>query len=158
MARINIITGEKHSGKTTFLLRKVQELRENGSEVLGVVSRGTFVGGRRHSFFVQDIETKEERLLMSSESVKNAEKIGRFYIQQSAFDWGTKLLQKAINSDCKIIVLDEIGRSELEGKAWADSLSELINSDKELYLVVRKEWVADIIENYKIDDYKIIQI
>ena len=67
-------------------------------------------------------------------------------------------LNEYLKSDCKIIVLDEIGRFELEGKGWANILSELINSEKQLYLVVRKEWINKIIEKYKIDDYKIIQI
>jgi len=158
MSKVNIITGNKHSGKTTFLLNKIQELRKEGVKVLGLISRGTFVDNKRHSFYIQDVETKEEQLLMSSDIIENAEKIGRFYIQQTAFDWGIKLLQKAINSDNKIIVLDEIGRFELENKGWSNILSELINSEKELYWVVRKEWVNKVIEKFEIDNFRIIQI
>jgi len=158
MARINIITGEKHSGKTTFLLNIIQELRENGDKISGLISRGTFVDNKRHSFYVQDIVTKEEQLLMSSEVVGESEKMGRFYIQQFAFDWGTIVLEKALNSNCDSIVLDEIGRFELDDKGWANILPSLIQSDKELYFVVRKEWVSEIIEKYKIANYVITQI
>ena len=80
MAKINIIIGEKHSGKTSFLLNTIKDLRNNGNQVSGLVSRGIFVDNKRHSFFVQNIETQEEQLLMSSDAIKKAEKIGRFYI------------------------------------------------------------------------------
>jgi len=158
MAKVNIITGRKQAGKTTFLLKKIVELRNNGNKICGIIARGTFSNNTRHRFYVHNVETKEEQLLMSSDAIINADKIGRFFIRKEAFNWGTDILKESIKSDCKIIVLDEIGRFELKEKGWANILSELIDSNKQLYLVIRKEWVNEIIAKYNITDYKIITL
>lgn len=156
--KVNIITGAKQSGKTTFLLDKIQELRKDGKIVSGFISRGTFVDHKRHSFFVQDISTGKEQLLMTTDLISGAEKIGKFYIDQEAFDWGKSILEKAINSNADYIVLDEVGRFELEEKGWSSIIPALLKSDKELFFIVREEWVNGFIEKYQITDFEIIRI
>ncbi len=148
--KVNIITGAKQSGKTTFLLDKIQELRKDGKIVSGIISRGTFVDNKRHSFFVQDVFTGKEQLLMTTELINGAEKIGKFYIDQKAFDWGKSILENAINSNAEYIVLDEIGRFELDSKGWANIIPALLESDKDLFFVVREEWVSEFIKRFNI--------
>jgi len=156
--KVNIITGTKQSGKTTFLLDKIQELRKDGKIVSGIISRGTFLNNKRHSFFVQDVSTGKEQLLMTTKHIRGAEKIGKFYIDQKAFDWGKSILVNDINSNADYIVLDEIGRFELDSKGWANIIPALLESNKDLFFVVREEWVSEFIKKYQIIDVNIIRI
>ena len=156
--KVNIITGAKQSGKTTFLLKTIQELREDGKIVSGIISRGTFLNNKRHSFFVQDVSTNKEQLLMTTDLISGAEKIGKFYIDQKAFDWGKSILEKAINSNADYIVLDEVGRFELDKKGWSSIIPALLKSDKELFFIVREEWVQSIIEQFRLSNANIIRV
>ena len=153
--KVNIITGAKQSGKTTFLLKKIQELRQGGKIVSGIISRGTFVDNNRHSFFVQDISSGKEQLLMTSDLISGSEKIGKFFIKSDAFNWGKSILEKAIDSNADYIVLDEIGRFELEEKGWSNIIPALIKSDKKIFLIIREEWVNEFIKKYQISDVNI---
>ena len=157
-SRINIIVGDKQSGKTTFLLDKIVRLKSEGKNVAGIVSRGTFIDNKRNAFYAVDISNSEEKLLMTAEKHKNLEQIGKFYIQKETFEWGKKILRNAVNSNVEIIVLDEIGFSEVvDNKAWADVIPLLVESLKDLYFIVRKEFVDAFILKYKLTNVNIIQ-
>ena len=156
---INIITGERHTGKTTFLIHRIQQLKDSGHSISGIISRGTFVDGKRYSFYIQDVSTQEEQLLMCSEPKSGTEKIGKFFFAPHTFEWGTSVLQKAIKNPTKVIVLDEIGKLELEdNKGWAPVLKDLLQTKTQLFLVVREEWVSKFIEKYQLGSYQIIQV
>lgn len=158
MSRIYIITGGKHAGKTTYLQKRIVELRSSGKTVAGIVSRGDFLKGKRHNFYTVNIDNQEEKLLMSADEIIDSNKIGKFYFSEKTFVWGQVIIEKAILSTTEILVLDEIGRLELEDKGWANILSQMLKSDKELYLVFRKEYVLELINKFSIADYQIVNI
>ena len=158
MSRIYIITGGKHAGKTTFLLKKIAELSISGKTVAGIISRGDFVAGKRHNFYAVNIEDKDEKLLMSEDNIQDSNKIGKFYFSEETFNWGQIIIEKAILSTTEVLVLDEVGRLELGGKGWESILSKMLKSDKELYLVFRKEHVLELINKFSIADYQIVNI
>ena len=151
--RISIITGSKHSGKTTELLKIIEKMQLSKKKVAGIISRGTFKNNKRHSFFVQDIESKNEQLLMSIEPVNKSSKIGKFYINNDAFDWGKSILKEAILSNADVIVIDEIGRLEIDDQGWADIIPVILKSEKEIFFIVREEWLRTFINKYNIKEY-----
>jgi nucleoside-triphosphatase THEP1 len=56
-----------------------------------------------------------------------------------------------MNSHSKLIIIDEIGKLELEGRGWANSLEQLIaNSKSSLLLSVREEVIDEVFEKFKI--------
>ena len=158
MSKVFIITGGKHVGKTTFLQKRILELRHSGKSVAGIVSKGDFLEGKRNNFYAVNIQNKEQQLLMSQNEMLNSNKIGKFYFSENTFNWGRDIIKKAIYSEIDVIVLDEIGRLELENEGWAKIFAKMLKSDKELYLVFRKEYVVELIKAFSVTDYQIVNI
>ena len=156
--KINIITGNKHSGKTAKLLSLIKEMRLSGKKVSGIISRGTFKNDKRNSFFVQDVSTGQEKLLMSTEPVNNSTKIGKFYINNEAFSWGKQVINRAILSDIDVIVIDEIGRLEIDNGGWADIIPMVLRSEKEMFFIVREEWLKTFVDKFNIQEYNHIKV
>ena len=77
-------------------------------------------------------------------SGSNIDKVGGFYVDVEVLQWGKNILHSAIYSDCNICVIDEVGKWELQNEGWANSLNEIINSDKKVIIVVRDIFVDDI--------------
>ena len=158
MPNVNIITGAKHKGKTTYLLNKILELTNSGKSVAGIVSKGNFMDSKRHNFYALNIDNNEQRLLLSVDKILDSDKIGKFFISKETFEWGAEILRNAILSNTEVLVLDELGKFELEGNGWANVFSEMLDSNKELYLVFREEYVSDLIAKFSITDYQVVKL
>jgi nucleoside-triphosphatase THEP1 len=62
-----------------------------------------------------------------------------------------------INND--LIVVDEVGPFELDGKVWADSLTHLLGGQKySLLLVVREQLVSRVIQQWSLKNAMIFEI
>jgi nucleoside-triphosphatase THEP1 len=72
---------------------------------------------------------------------------------------GKKILQECYVKKIKNVIIDEIGKLELEGKIFADELQELVKYfDKiNLFLSVRTEFLEPVLEKFRIKTYVIIQ-
>ena len=156
MSTIKIITGAKQSGKTTFLLNYIEQLKSNKISVAGIIAIGTFKNNIRDSFSIKDISTNEKKLFLSRKYLSESEKIGRFYIDINTYHWGMKILEKAILSDSKYLIIDEIGALELTKKGWYFALSRALKSNKNIVITVRDKFIDDIIDFFNIENYKII--
>jgi nucleoside-triphosphatase THEP1 len=155
---ISIITGERQAGKTSRLLQFIAELKQKGKIVGGIVSEGTFKEGKRNAFYIKDIQSNDRILLMADKEMDSSSKIGKFYYLQSAFDWGINVIQKAISDDTNYLVLDEIGKLEMEGKAWYPAIQSILKTDKNIIFVVRKDLVEAFKEKFNIRTSKIILV
>ena len=156
--RISIITGKKHSGKTSFLLKEIEKLKDSGIAVGGLVSIGSFRDNSRYDFKLQDISTGEKWAFLSREECKTCKKIGRFYINPKAFDFGNQVLENCLKNNIHTIVLDEIGPLELQNEGWAGIIPELLRSDADLIFTVRKELLEEVVLKWKIKVDHLIEI
>jgi iron complex transport system ATP-binding protein len=156
--KITIITGKKHSGKTTFLLNKIAGLQSKGVTVGGLISVGTFKNGSRFDFKLLDVVTDQKVDFLSQKECNFCKKIGRFYINPKAFEYGFKVLEKCLKDPFQTIVLDEIGPLEIKDQGWAVILPELLESESDLILVVRKELLQEVISKWGINYDKIIEV
>ncbi len=156
--KITIITGKKHSGKTSHLLKKIEELKGRGIAVGGLVSIGSFRDNSRYDFILQDILTGEKMAFLSREECKTCKKIGRFHINPKAFDFGIQVLEKCLGDNIHTIVLDEIGPLELQNKGWTGIIPELLRSDADLIFMVRKELLQEVILKWNLNMAQIVKI
>ncbi len=148
--KVTIITGDRHSGKTTRLLKYIETLKNNGVSVAGIVAVGTFKNNVRDSFLLKDISTNIEKPFMSRIECDNCDKIGRFYINNETYKWGLIVVEGAIKSNVNTIVIDEVGMLELNEKGWHTVLKEALKTDKNIIITVRDKFVDDIILKYGI--------
>lgn len=89
--KVVIITGEKHSGKTTFALHLVNYLKEKGIALGGFVAPGFFIDNRRASFEMQALAT-DEKFPLCSIHPGNGIRIGPFYFNAQTLKTGHQLL------------------------------------------------------------------
>ncbi|OQA91277.1 MAG: NTPase [Elusimicrobia bacterium ADurb.Bin231] len=155
--KIYIITGARHCGKTTYAMKLAEEFKTNGWPVYGILSPGTIEHGVRRTIDAVNIGTGEKHLLASRAglSAKRAVAYGGFEFSEK----GLKFAKDTLLSYKKggIVFVDEIGRIELSGGGYAEELRTLLKSDiSSIFMVVRRDFINDVISEFKISKYELI--
>lgn len=146
-----IITGGQGEGKTTKVFQVVEELKNQHVEVCGFVAPGKWKAGTRVGFSIKNIHSGESKLLCQDKPAEGFQKIGRFYFDPETIRFGEEILLSKKEPSGQLKVIDEVGFFELEGKVWADVLKQLLNNNLNLLLItVRKKFVNDVIEQFKL--------
>ena len=149
--RTFIITGEQGEGKTTLLKKVIRHLKERQIPVAGFIAEGEWENDSRKSFSVIDINTGEKKLLCTDEPREGYVPAGRFYFNPDALEFGESILLRA-ESGC-LLVIDEIGKFELEDRIWADTFRKILKSSKYyLLFTVRRKFLDDVIYYFSIDN------
>ena len=157
--RIYIISGDTRSGKTTFLKQVLIEVKQKKPEIKigGIVAHGLDKDGERFGFDIENLATGAYRRLCSVVPRENDRKIGRFYFDDTAFDFGNEALDVSNGND--LVVVDEIGYMELEGKGWFEAVDKLIKSNEtELILVVRRRLLEQFLRLWQDANIRVIDI
>ena len=153
---IYIITGKQREGKTTFLKKLISQLAESNLSIFGFLALGIDKNGERLGFELENVETKEKRLLCNR-TMKTDLSIGRFYFDEETFRWASQVFENTSEKD--IAVIDEVGLLELQDKGWNRTLEHLLNSKTNtLIWVVRKDLTLDIIKKWNLTNVKTIAI
>jgi nucleoside-triphosphatase THEP1 len=146
--KIYIITGKIGSGKTSVIQKLIQKFRFENIPVSGIYSNRILENEKTTGYDVVDISTGGTEKFLRQQGDENQQRIGKFYIDAEGLKKGNQIL---MNSHSKLIIIDEIGKLELEGRGWANSLEQLIaNSKSSLLLSVREEVIDEVFKKFKI--------
>ena len=156
-----LLTGERQSGKTTVCKRVAELARELGYYPTGVLAPA--LAGKDvlpvayHAVMVSD---GEQRLLAHSNGELLGPRTGRYSFDADVLSWVLGRLQAAIRQSCDLLIVDEIGRLELEqGKGLAPVLSDLSAEGlPPLLLVVRPELTAHLQERLPAIPFRIFTV
>jgi nucleoside-triphosphatase THEP1 len=156
---IFIITGKIGSGKTTFLKKLISGLQEHSLSVSGFLAMKSSIKKSGWNYNLSFIDTGESIPLLSGEQVQGWIKTGNFYFNPEAIDRGNRILNDAQIFRKDLVVVDEIGIFELEGKIWSDSISLLVKKPVNIMIwVVRDTLVEKVIKKWGIKDPVITDI
>lgn len=146
-----------HSGKTTELLQWCNQQKN----VYGILMPD-IDGSRKildlHTRDVFEIECKN--VASANESLTS---VGRFHFYTTAFEKANMILSLALEQNPNWLVIDEVGKLELDGKGFHDAIIKSVafyatnNGLGNLLLTVRDSLCADVIDFFKLKDCKIIQ-
>ena len=154
-----IITGETGSGKTTFLLKLIEELRGKALSIAGFAALSVPGDGPSGSFNILDLASGKILPLASRRFTEGWEKVGKFYFNPEGILMGKKILEDPVIINNDLIVVDEIGPFELEGEIWADSITRILTRQCcSILLVVREQLVAQVAQQWSLKDAMIIEI
>ena len=132
------ITGLPGSGKTQTLLRIIQLLEQDGLKVGGIVTEPIVEKDHRAGLRLVDWMTKEEQVF-AHETMKSRVRFGRYGIDVHALeDLGTRALEEA-RKDADVIVIDEVGKMEVESEPFTQSIVESLDSNKSLVMTLHKK-------------------
>ncbi len=154
--KIFVVTGKVGSGKTTCIKNLIRNFQDNNITVSGVYSSRIMEDDTISGYDVGTISTNNTAKFLRKEGDLTQEKIGRFYIFNEGLDAGNKEL---LNTNSQIKIIDEIGKLELSGKGWINSVEQIIKkSECDLLLVVREKVVSEIIEKLKIEPVFVLNV
>jgi nucleoside-triphosphatase len=150
---IYILSQAIQSGKTTSLMNAVS----NHMHIGGFLS--PTVSDVRMFYNVAD---KKYIPFEKKEADASTIAVGRFHFLKGSFDTASNwAITHYHNPKIKTIIIDEIGKLELQEKGFHKLTQELLILDwdtKDCILIIRDFLLQDAIEKYNIVNYKIIQL
>lgn len=152
------ITGLPGAGKTQALLKVIEMLEDDGKKVGGMITEPIMKRGRREGFYVMDWASKEKRVFASKDIVSKI-MVGRYGVDVSALDEvGVKALQYA-TANCDVIVIDEVGKMEVESDGFVTAVKEALDADKPLLLTLHKKSRNPLLQDIRRrDDVRILEV
>lgn len=133
--RVLILTGNPGVGKTTVLTKTVEELRNRGYTVGGMLSREVREGGVRVGFEIQDI-AGGKRGWLAHVNQKQGPSVGKYHVNlEDLNNIGAQAITEAIEK-ADIIAIDEIGPMELFSGKFKEATKKALDSDKLVLAVV----------------------
>ena len=132
------ITGLPGSGKTQTLLRIIQLLEQEGVRVGGMVTEPIEEKHHRTGFQITNWLTKEHEVF-AHETMKSRVRSGRYGINLAALEGlGVQALKMA-REDADVIVIDEVGKMEVESEAFTQSVVETLDTSKSIVMTLHKK-------------------
>ena len=153
-----ILTGSQGEGKTTFAIKLV-ELLHKVYKIGGILSHGTWQYNKRVSFDIEDIMTGTRELLCDTNPSVDGIPFRHFFFKPSGFIFGKCAINNALAAQADIMIIDEVGPLEMEGKGWAESIEKILNSGCPVAIfIVRRALVEEIADKWSIQKADIVDI
>lgn len=97
---------------------------------------------------------------LANDSQEECIQIGKFKFDVDAFvEISEEVLEQSYESNFNYIIIDEIGKLEMQGKGFHALFENLTRRDDmkaDMIVVVRDELLEDVIAKYELKDYKVI--
>jgi nucleoside-triphosphatase THEP1 len=155
---VYIITGPVRSGKTTFLMARL-----NGKKDVAGFLTPDYNGIRN----LYDISTRETFGFEKTGGDVPGEEcvgVGRFCFYREGFEKGKQILAEALIRNPSLLVIDEIGRLELNNEGFGPMVHEVLNAHQtntfqgDVLLVVRDTLMEKVITQFGIMEYRTFSI
>ena len=154
-----VVTGGKAAGKTSFTEKLAELLKDKKNlHISGFLSKGFWENNQRSHYVLRDFQTGQNLLLCKAGKTLGWIEGGPYSFNPEAIRMGEKIIA-TISANCQLIILDEIGKLELNEKIWHRLLTGLVHKNNcNLLLVIREEFVQQVIEKYRIHNVNILNI
>lgn len=135
MKSCRIITGEKREGKSTRMMQIANEIPNSVGFIMPVSESG---------YSLYSISSNKAVLFMTDRDIF-PDRIGKWYYDHSLFE---KVLDELSEVFSGTVLIDEVGRLELDEGGYAPVLRLLKDRDIDLVVSVRKSFVDDVIRKF----------
>ena len=157
--KVFIIAGSVGQGKTTFLINVLSELKNWDIKTGGFYSPRLMENNETTGYDIVDISTGEREGFLRKTEDPGLKSIGKYQLFQDGLNKGITALKASNNLNSRIVVIDEVGNLELEGKGWASSLDALIHaSDHHILMVVRENFVEKVVARWHLKQSNVLNI
>ena len=154
-----IITGGQGQCKTTFLHLVLGLTVGLNVRVRGVISPGHVRDGRRSGFTLVDLATGEHEELSSIDPDPRCEVHGRFYFHPEGLAFGRRALAPPDPRETDLMVIDEVGRFELQGGVWAEQIDRLVALPRPpMIWTVRRRLLDTVIDRWGIANPIVVDV
>lgn len=139
-----LLTGKIGIGKTSVCEKIVERAKKNGFTCCGVLTRRLEEGGGNTGLLVEDISTGNKKVLahrITDGKIPKGIRFCNFIFIESAIEFAKKALFKRGD----LLVIDEFGYLELEGRGFKNALLAFKSEiNKNSILVVRNELKEEV--------------
>lgn len=155
-----IITGEQGEGKTTLLLKILAELTNQGIRMQGIAAPGYFSDGIRSGFDILNVHSGRTVELCSAIPTANSTQYGRYYFRSEGLTFGKEILsQVPLPGQVDLLVIDEVGRFEVAGKVWGESIDQIMQQVcPPMIWTVRRSFVGMVTSRWPVRKQIIIEV
>lgn len=154
------ITGLPGSGKTHTLKRVIEVLlKEEKDLVIGGMIDEKITDGRHDvGIKVCNFQTKEE-VVFAKPDIESKIVIGSLGVDLSLFESVAIDAIKNACESCDIIIIDEVGRVEVESQAFVDAVKEALDVDKPMIITLHKKSRNPLLQDIRRrDDVRILEV
>ena len=156
---IAIITGESGDGKTGFVKDMTKILDARQVRYGGILALGYWKNNQRDRFELCDLLTGEKIVFCQRTPVESWEKIVSFYINPQGERFGNDALNIARLKDVELIIIDEIGPFELQGKGWAEAIENILREvSVPMLWVVRQSLVDEVVAHWGAENFAVFNV
>jgi len=154
-----IITGGQGQCKTTFLHLVLGFTVGLNVRARGVIAPGHMRDGRRSGFTLVDLATGRHEELCSIDPDPRCEVHGRFYFRPEGLAFGRRALAPPDPRETDLVVIDEVGRFELQGAVWAEQLDQLLaHPHPPMVWTVRRRLLDTVIGRWNITNPVVVDV
>ena len=152
------LSGLPGVGKTTTLIKTIEILEEEGYVVGGMITEELRENGKRTGFYVLDWMSKEKKVF-AHKDFESRHRVGKYGIDIKALEEvGIKALQDAIEK-ADVIVIDEIGKMEVESKKFVQTVRDILDMDKHMIMTLHKKSRNSLLQEIRRrDDIRMLEV
>jgi nucleoside-triphosphatase THEP1 len=157
---IKIISAEINSGKTTWLQNDFSK-KESAD---GFISKKVFTDNIHIGYDIVHLPTKiSHPFIRKPEHIppkwQEAFRLSNSYsFNHQGFHFAQEIIAEAIKKNTQLIYFDEVGPLELNGKGFAQLFTNLIKTDIDIVVAVRKRLVQQVIDNFDLKEVEIFNL
>lgn len=133
-------------------------LEAEGYSIGGMINQPIIDGRRRVGFYTKDWKTKE-RSTFAHVDFESKVMVGKLGVDLAKMEEvGVQAILGACDS-CDVIVVDEVGRMEVESKAFVDAVKHAMDVDKPMILTLHKKSRNPLLQDIRRrDDVRILEV
>ena len=159
MQRVFILTGAVGEGKTSQVQKIISKLQDRMINVGGIYSPRIMENEKTIGYDIVNIQTNVRMPFLRILENEDLQRIGKYCIQPDGLEAGLSSIKKSRTDKAEVIIIDEVGRLELRDKGWAPEIEQLLNKpESSILMAVRKDFVEDLIQKWKIENYVVSNI
>ena len=159
MSQVRVfVTGEPGSGKTTAICRVVDDLRNRGLRIGGMISREIREDGVRVGFQLEDIISHQTGILAHSKQRPfGAPTVGRYAVNLADIERiGVAAIKRAVD-EANVVIVDEIGPMELKSRQFVDVVKIALASPRHFLGTLHKHSSNELVNIIK-STYEVVKI
>ena len=133
--------GDKHAGKTTATVKLVECLQHEGCTAGGILAPSIYQDDKLVGFDIVDIQN-DVRVPLAIRDEKSSGVVPYKYSEEG-LALGHAVLSPAENEAADLVIVDEYGPLELDGKGWRDDVDRLLGQHYPPVLLVVRRQIAE---------------
>lgn len=153
------IAGLPGSGKTQVLLRVIDMLKDEELTIGGMMTEPITEGHRRVGFNVVDWMTGEKKVFAHVD-IDTGVFVDKYGVDLEVLDSvGVAAINKAIKEEVDLIIIDEIGKMEMESANFNAAVKEALDTEIAILMTMHKKSRNPLLQDIRRrDDIRMLEV